>query len=386
VRNLLAVPFRLCLALSPVLLSVGGSSVYAQGPGPASVRVDAVREELVTDYRPVTGNLRAVHRAQVAAREKGLVLVMHVREGQSIKRGDVVVELDPKQLQLDLAVLDAEQAPLVSQVDVAISSLAQAERDLASLTALGKQKAANPKEIEDARTAVNSAKASKASAAGQLLVLEARKAKLGLRIKDMRVLAPFDGTVVKRNTEVGAWLGEGAPVIELMSAAKLEAWIDIPQDLYSAVSQQSQLIEVSVGNGDQRFSMEGYTVVPQVDLRGRSFSLVGPVPEGQPFAAGMSVRAMVPTQNKSKQLTIHRDALLRNSVTSFVYMVMPGAAGASAKAVPMDVRVLYHTAERAVIEAPRLTPGAKIVVEGNERLYPMADVVALEDITKGSDQ
>lgn len=360
-------------ALTPLLLLSLVSVALAQGP-PAAVRVDKVREEVVTDYLSVTGSLRAAQRVEVATREKGIVVSIYAREGETVKKGQAIAQLDSSQLELELDIVRAERGPLEASVEERKSDLDQFKRNLSALEVLAERKAASPKEVDDARSTLAAAEARLDLSTAQLLVLAARATKLEKRIANMRVLAPFDGTVVRRFTEEGAWLSQGATVVEIVSPHKLDVWLQVPQDLFSALSSFIGPIQIHVASLEQPFVLQSYTAVPDVQMKGRSFSLVGRVDRSDLLAPGMSVIASVPTAAKTKRMTIHRDAIMRNAVGSFVYAVIPGEEGQPASADPMDVRVLFQTEDRAVIESRSLRAGMEIVIEGNERLFPMAPI------------
>jgi len=367
------------LALRPfalLALCVLSTPSFAQRP-PAAVRVDAVREELVTNRRPVTGNLRAARRSQVAAREKGLVMARAVDEGTQVKAGDLLAQLDATQLELDLEVLVAQRPPAEATVLEREAEVRQRQNDLDSLEQLIERKAANPKELVDAEATLSGAAARLKVAKALVLVIDSRIKKLEKRISDMTITAPFAGTVTQALAEVGSWLGEGEAVVELLSTQDLEVWLEVPQDLYGAAVRNKGPIEVKVGASGESFAMIQARVIPDVDLRGRSFRLIGRAADTLPLAAGMSVTAMMPTEEERNVLTVHRDAILRNQVSAFVYAVIPGAEGAPPSAAPIDVTLLFQTADRAVVRSSRLRAGMEVVIEGNERLYPMAPIAPL---------
>lgn len=364
--------------LAGALLLALTSQTPAAGQGPpAAVRVDAVREELIVDRRSVTGDLRAARRVEVATREKGLVLELSVREGDVVEEGAVLARLDSELLELQLAAVEAQRAPAEALVAERAQDLEQTERDLATVVALSERDASNPKELADARTAVAASTARLEQARGQLAVLAAQAATLAKRVRDTVIRAPFGGTVTRRRTELGAWLSEGSAVVELLSTSDLEVWLEVPQDLFGALKGFAGSIEVEVGGKGGRFAAAELVVVPEVDRRGRAFFVKGPVRTALPLAAGMSVTALVPTGEERKLLTVHRDAILRNEVGTFVYAVVPGGEGRPASAAPTQIEVLFQAGRRAVVRAGRLQAGAQVVVEGNERLYPMAPIQPL---------
>jgi len=369
--------------LAALVSSTLVSAATAQGGGPTPVRVDGVRSESIVERHRITGDVRAVHRSDVAAREKGIVLELVVREGQAVVEGDVLARQDASNLELELAVLRAQLAPAEAAVREAEAELEQRENDLEALEKLRQREAAKPKELSDARTAVRAAEARKARVAAEVDVLEARVARLADRIDDMVIRAPFAGTITQRRTERGAWLGEGQPVVELVSTDEVEVWLEVPQQLLGAATEAETGIRVAVDAIGEAFELESWRVVPDVARTSRTFRVVGVFEDPGSIAPGMSVTAEVPTGARATRLTVSRDALLRNQAGPYVYLAMPGAEGEPASAAPVQVDVLFHVGERVAIRAGRLGPDARVVVEGNERLFPMAPIVPIEGAPGG---
>jgi RND family efflux transporter MFP subunit len=293
-------------------------AVAALAQGPTPVHVDTVRSEPVQDHRPVTGDVRAVRRAEVASREPGFLLELSVREGERVEAGALLARVDAERLELGHAVLTAQRAPAQARVREQESEREQSARDVETLDQLAGREAANPKELADARTALSSAEARLEEARGELLVIEARLAELAKRIEDTRVRAPFAGTVTARRTEIGAWLREGDPVVEIVSTDDLELWLEVPQQLFGAVrrAEGESLGALRVRIGDEELVLASYRAIPDVDVRARTFHLVA-ARDGTARsirAAGMSVTAEIPTGERTERLTLPRDAVQRNEV------------------------------------------------------------------------
>ena len=72
-----------------------------------------------------------------------------------------------------------------------------------------------------------------------------------------------------------------------------------------------------------------------------------------------------------------KDAILRGESGPFVYAVRDGIA------VPVNVRIVFPSGADVAIEPGALAAGAKVVVEGNERLMPMSPVAPLAAGTEG---
>jgi RND family efflux transporter MFP subunit len=345
-------------------------SAHAQQP-PTPVRVEAAELRELQSLRRVNGEVRARHRSLVAVRESGLVAEFAVREGDRVVRGQVLAQLDVVRLADELAVLDAERAEANAALAEQEAVLSRAERDLASLAALAERDAVKPKELDDARSQVAIDRARLARQRAALTLLDARKRQWQQRVDDMQPKAPFDGVVVARHTDLGAWLGAGDTLLELIADADLEAVLDVPQADWAAVVATAGAIELEIGGA--RTTSSDWRAVPAIASQGRTFPLHARIAADARVAPGMSVVAEVPTGARETHLVVSRDALLRGLTGFHVFVARPGQGeGAPPVAGIAPVEVLFFQGDRAAIRPGAVQPGDLVVVEGNERLFPTA--------------
>ncbi len=365
------------LAIFAVTL-IAGRVVMAQGGErpPTSVRVAAIEEQVLQERAHVTGSVRAVARTKVAANEEGLAMRVHVQEGDHVERGAVLVELDQRRLEIELRRVGAEDRLAAALVAVRTAELEQSQHDLRSLEGLASGRAARPKELADARSEVNINTARMEEARMAIEVVAARRALLELRIADTTIVAPHGGVVVGRTVEPGQWVGIGDEVIEIINEEAFEIWLEVPQRY--TVSMRSKEARIRVDVKAASVSAEGLipTIVPIIDGVARSFPayvrLEGAV---GPLASGMSATGWIPAGRVGTFLTMPRDALLRNDAGYYVYAGRQTGPDGPAKAMPVQIRVLFEIADRIVIDAAGgLTPSDVVVIEGNERLHPMSPI------------
>jgi RND family efflux transporter MFP subunit len=351
------------------------TSSHAQFP-PSPVRVDPARAETVGEKRLVTGDVRARRTSLVASREAGVLLELPVREGDLVAAGDLLGKLDGTRLELEVSVIAAQVDSARALVTERENDVAQTVRDLETLRDLASRSAANPKELADAETAAAVARARRDQALLDVAILEARRALLTQRLADTTLRAPFDGLVVRRSAEVGQWVGEGNDIVELVSHDDLEAWLEVPQRYLAATRANAKTLHMRLDATGEEFDASDPRILAIIDPLARTFSIITPIPAGKnSFAAGMSVTAWVPTGATTERITVSPDAILRNDVGTFIYVAQPPADDQSPHvAMPMPVTVLFRTDDRVVVDAARLAPGTPIVVEGNERLFPMAPI------------
>jgi len=366
-------------------LFLTSSVAFAQQP-PTPVRVEAAAMVELQQMRRVNGEVRARNRSLVAVREAGIVVELMVREGDRVTRGAPLAQLDVVRLADELAILNAEREEALAAQLEQQAIVERAERDLASLEGLAERDAVKPKELADARSQVAIEKARLGRSRAALQVLDARKKQWEQRVLDMQPKAPFDGVVVARHTDLGAWLGAGATLVELVADTDLEAVIDVPQGDYAAVLETGAPIEIEVGG--TRITSSDWRVVPTISSQGRTFPLHARLPAGTAVAPGMSVVAEVPTSTRAPQLVVSRNALLRGLTGFHVFVARPGAGeGAPTVAGIAPVDVLFYQGDYAAVRFGAVQPGDLIVVEGNERLYPGAALAlpkAAEDASKGN--
>ncbi|MCG3135788.1 MAG: Multidrug resistance protein MdtA [Planctomycetes bacterium] len=368
-------PIAVCRAAAVTLAALAaGVPAGAQEMPPAAVRTDAVRKETVTERRRVSGNVRAAERTAVAGREAGIVLEAPAREGQHVKAGDLLARIDGERIALELAVIESQRGMVTTTVELRRAERERAQTDLDRMERAVKSDAAAARDLDDARAALKEASSRIAAAEAEFAVLDARAATLRRRADDCTVRAPFDGIVTMRRVSPGAWLDAGGAVADLMSET-CEAWIDVPQrDLASLSPGRGEIRLSADATGAAAKSLSSWRVLPDVDPRARTFSVVAPLDASWGFTSGMSLTAWVPTAESAAHLTVSEDALLRGETGPFVYVAMPGAAGAPHTAVRVPVEILFHAGGRAVVRSDRLAEGALAIVEGNERLFPTAPV------------
>lgn len=388
-RALIPTLFALSLPFAAAAAAAQDASTGApKGPPPTPVRVAEVREESLAPRKKVFGELRAARRVTVATEEGGIVRELLVREGDSVAAGAVIARLDDARIRLEIAANAANLAVARAAVGERESQLARAQRDLDLVNRAAAQGGTNPREIADNESALAVAKAQLVQASAAIAVVEQQGAYLAKRLADLEVRAPFAGVVTTRHAERGAWIAAGGMVVDLVDTVNLEGWFDVPQEMYGAaveLSVQSQKhpsralpVDIETATGST-IDAVGMRVVPEIDQRSRTFHAVLGIgrDDGVALASGIALTAYVPAGAQAPRLLVPKDAVLRGESGPFVYAVRDGIA------VPVNVRIAFPAGPNVALEPGALAAGAKVVVEGNERLMPMSPVAPIAAGTEG---
>jgi len=237
--------FSGALALGALLLSCRGN-----GPLPHAGFVDAPQ-------------------AEVAAQVTGRVDTVLVREGDRVRKGQVLARLDSRERE---AILEQARANLVqarealreadanlravqpgvagagADIARARATLDEAESNFTRVRELARGEAASSQDLDnararlmEARAALESLTAGKASAEGrvsvQLAAAASARARVGVaeaavhlaevQLAQAEVLCPFDGLVVNRDLEEGEWAAPGTPVVTIEDTGRRWVRLDV---------------------------------------------------------------------------------------------------------------------------------------------------------------
>ncbi|MEL6739377.1 MAG: efflux RND transporter periplasmic adaptor subunit [Planctomycetota bacterium] len=360
-----------------------GPAAFGQGPPPANVVVDLATEQEMTPRRAVTGEIRSKFRSVLASQAAGLVLEIGVREGELVERGRVLARLDSEIASLEVERLEAEVAAAEGETREAEAQLDRAARDLERIEELDRRGSSSAAQLDEFRTEVATREALLSQARGRESAARASLSRARRELRDHEIKAPFDGRVVARMTESGEWVDVGDSIVELVSVSEMEVWVDVPERLVGALVIDTERViplDVPALPVERTPGATLASLVPVGDALSRLFPARLALGDPAGLLPGMSVTAYLPAGESAVMLTVHKDAVLRDDAGEFVFVAMPmggagDSGGPSEQAVPMRINRLYAEGDRVVIRAGAVRAGMRVVVEGNERVYPTQPLV-----------
>ena len=194
---------RAMLGLAPVivLLALAGGCGQKENkfapPPPPQVTVSRPLEKPVTDYLELTGNTQAVDQVELQARIEGFLTSIHFKDGDFVRKGDLLFVIEQAQYQAKLEEAQGRLAAAEAQV---LRANQEYERQLG----LFAENATSKSEVERWKAQRDAAQASVEEAKANL---ELAKINLGYT----RVMAPFDGRMDRHLVDPGNLVGAGKP-------------------------------------------------------------------------------------------------------------------------------------------------------------------------------
>ncbi|WP_421730935.1 efflux RND transporter periplasmic adaptor subunit [Brevundimonas sp.] len=182
----------------------GCAKTEAAGPPPAAqVTVANPLSERIVDWDDFTGRFEATQTVDVRARVGGYIQSVHFRDGDFVRRGQLLFTLDPRPAQAQVAAARATLAQAQAQVTLARTNLTRSEGLLAS-------QAVSQAEVDTNRGALLTAEAAVASANANL---RARQ----LDLEFTRVTAPVSGRASDRRADAGNLVAGGSSAADVLT-------------------------------------------------------------------------------------------------------------------------------------------------------------------------
>jgi membrane fusion protein (multidrug efflux system) len=347
-----------------VLFAGGCSKEKPAPPPPPTVEVTAVVQKDVPIYKEwvgaLDGNVNAVIRPQVT----GYLIKQNYREGELVKKGQVLFEIDPRTFQ---ATLDQAKGQLAQQK----ARHDTAKANLARIKPLAAKNAVSLKDLDDSVGAELSTRSAVESA--QAVVEEAQ-----LNLGFTKITSPVDGIAGIAKTQLGNLVSPSMQT-ELTSVSAVDpikAYINVSEREYLAVNGSDKnaanipleliLADGSVYPHKGRLALADRQIDPTTGTLKVGSLFANPGNRLRPGGYGL-VRAV---------MSVKKGALLvpQRSVTDMQGKYLVAVVGADNKVAIRPVKVAERIGSDWIIE-DGLKPGEKIVVEGTQKVKPDMTVV-----------
>ncbi len=370
------------------LLSVAATAVIALKGGPAQatassvppappVSVAVVAERDVTAWDEFSGRLEAVERVEIRSRVAGAVQAVHFREGALVKRGDLLITIDPAPYAAEVERAAAQVASAQARVSFSRSEQERARR-------LWAEQAIAQRELDERINAGREAEANLRAAEASL-----QSARLNLGYTQVR--APVAGRIGRLEVTVGNLVaaGPGAPVLTtLVSVSPIYASFDADEqvvvralkDLSTGASARGAIESIPVQMGTAGLEGTPYEgklqlIDNQVDARSGTVRVRAAFENKDgALIPGQFARIRMGQARSDTALLVSERAIGTDQNKKFVMVV-----GEDNKAVYREV-TLGAAIDGLRVVSKGLKVGDRIVVNGLQHIRPGA-LVAPQAVT-----
>jgi HlyD family secretion protein len=167
--------------------------------------------------------------AKVGAKVVGRVTKADVREGQAVKAGQVLLELDAADQAAAVASARARAAAASAKVLTAKAQRAETDGEYKRQRQLAESGAAARATADDLERRLVSLDAQIKAADAEVLAANAEAASLATGLKNLVVTSPIDGVVMTKPAAVGDIASPGVPLVELADFGTLLVEVDVPE-------------------------------------------------------------------------------------------------------------------------------------------------------------
>lgn len=280
---------------------------------PAAVAADAAGLRTATvQYREVEqvyaaeGVVEAVKQSTVAAQISGRVVALHVDIGDRVNQGQVILRIDPTEVNQAYA---ASQAQLAQAEAVLRNAKAQFERT----QRLVEQKFMSAAALDNVRADYQAAKA-------QLAVAEAGGGQAAATRGYANVTAPYSGVVSARHVELGEMAVPGKPLMTGFDPRELRVSASLPQAQLDAVRKRASA-SVEFPSLAKRIAAAKMTILPVAETQTHTTQVRLALPAGvEGLYPGMFARVHF-VVGRAKKLLIPAAAVAQRSEVAGVYVV-----------------------------------------------------------------
>ncbi len=362
----------------------------------------------VTDQVRTVGNIRAEQRVSINAEVEGQVKQVKVEEGDEVAAESLLAQIDSREYELEVEELEAELSAAKEEFKKAIEGLRPEEKekllarvrvnesafDLAIkeqdrfqklvkdgvtaqsiLDEVNDRVQQSKEKLRESRAAFEAAKQSRQEdiqqlrAEGEGIIKRLEMAQLNF--SKTLIHAPFDGVIVHKKIEEGAFLKVGSPVFEMISSSRLKAVLEIPQSHRNKLKKMKG-IDFWIKELGLKFKQSGkLRVIPDADIY--SGNIRAQMELHRPNRAlfpGLTLVGMMNFGVRKNVMHVPSVALVISEKGTVVYVVK------ESKAHLVPVRAYKERNELIEIDdfTNQLSPDSELILRGSGAVFPGAKV------------
>jgi multidrug efflux system membrane fusion protein len=345
----------------------------AQGQGeegkqpPVPVTVVPVARQDVPVYLTALGTVQALNTVAISPQVSGRLISLEFAEGQPVKKGQVLAQIDPRTFQ---ATYDQATARLHQDQ----AQLATAKANYSRSQELGPKGYIAKQDLDALRNTVRQLEATLASDQAQIRDAE-------VQLGYTKVVSPIDGLAGIRGVDPGNVVTTTSTIVTLTQLHPINVMFNLPEQNLDMVRQaamgEGELSVAALARDDAHVIADGgvlKVIDNQIDASTGTFRLKSEFPnQKNELWPGQFVNVRLKVRTVGGGLVIPAQAVQRGPDGDYVYLLQKDD---TVKMQP--VQVAQEVGDSAVMIASGLTEGQRVVTEGQFRLKPGSKVNPLK--------
>ncbi len=314
------------------------------------VKVQTVATHDIGDTAEYVATIKSRNSATIMSDVEGWISAIHVHSGDLVKKGQTLMEVDPRRAQATLSNYD-------SQLKSKQANLTWAKQQFARAQALWDSGVMSKQDYEQAQTNYSAALADVNS-------MDAQVNQQQVQLKYYSVFAPTDGIVGDIPVHVGDRVTNTTPLTTIDERRGLEVYIAVPSE-HAREIKLGAPVDVLDNSGKVLLQTKVYFISPQIDTATQSVLAKAPADQAADVLRAMQlVRARI-TWNTHPGITVPVVAVSRVSGQFFAFVVEQENGKAVAHQRPVE---LGSITGNDYVVLGGLKAGDQVVVSGGQNL------------------
>ncbi|MEN8006743.1 MAG: efflux RND transporter periplasmic adaptor subunit [Candidatus Krumholzibacteriota bacterium] len=243
---------KILIPLAAILLIAVVVSILTSGDKPeAKVETKVIRLKDLTAVVSCSGTIQPKRKVDVSANAMGTIVLLAVVEGQRVKQGDLLMEIDPFEYDAAVQALEATINSARAELKLAEASLEKAIQDRDRAEKLFEGELASEEQLATARTNARIETARMEAARHRITQYEANLSKARHDLTKVTITAPMTGVITRLNVEEGenAIMGTlnnpGTVLLVIADLGTMEAWVEVDEtEVVKVELGQSATVEI----------------------------------------------------------------------------------------------------------------------------------------------
>ncbi len=276
------------------------------------VKVIKVERSVIRETVSGPGDVKPWAEVTVYPEVTGRAEKIFVKEGQTVKQGDLLAQIDYEKTALTIKQIE-------SQIESVRTNFEKLKKDYERIKRLFEQQVVAEKTLDDAKAALDTTKYNMESLQSELDLAK-------VRLRDANVTAPISGMITKKFIDEGQMIING-PLVTIVNIDKVKVTVAIGERDITKIKKGQRSEVLLDAYPERKFSGEVYNIIPQLDFQTRTANVEIAVGNpGHMIKPGMFARTDIVVTSHENVFVIPIDTIIEKEGRKYVFVAEQGKA------------------------------------------------------------